>query len=147
MWFKIFKILFILLIIFATINCDKKSTKEQTIETSAEKIQWVDNLVDGFKLAKEKNKPLMVDFYADWCYWCKRLDSDVYTNSEVIKLSKDFVCVKVDTDKYPAEAKRYKVSGLPTIIFFNPEGEIIERIIGYRNSKDFINKMSEVLKR
>lgn len=121
------------------------SSRETTEQIQAgEKIQWVYSLSDGLKIAAEKKRPLMVDFYADWCGWCKRLDKETYNDSEVIRLSNRFVCVKVNTDRNPDEARRYKISGLPTILFLDPTGEIIEKVIGYRDSKDFVKIMSAI---
>ena len=108
-------------------------------------IQWGFSLAAGLRSARQANKPLLVDFHAKWCGGCKRMDRDTYSAEEVIELSRNFVCVKVDTDKYRQVAREYKVRGLPTIIFLNPEGEVIKRVVGFRNSADFAGLMKEVL--
>jgi thiol:disulfide interchange protein DsbD len=50
-------------------------------------------------LAEEQNKPVMIDFGADQCGACKKLDEETFTDGRVIELSKNFVCIKVNTDK------------------------------------------------
>lgn len=111
---------------------------------AAKEIKWVYNLYEALISAEESNKPLMVDFYADWCGWCKKLDKDTYTDPEVIRLSAQFICVKVDADKDSASSGKYKVKGLPTIIFMDSAGRIINEISGYRDSRFFIKAMSEI---
>jgi thiol:disulfide interchange protein len=139
---------FILLVSMIGSGCKGGSQKiiQSTEKETTMQIQWVYSLSDGLKLAKEKNKPLMVYFYADWCGWCKKLEMETYRDSEVMKLSSNFVCVKVNTDRNIDESRKYKVSGLPTIVFLKSDGKIIEKVIGYRGSKDFMKIMSEVIK-
>ncbi|HAV42846.1 TPA: hypothetical protein DCX15_02375 [bacterium] len=129
----------IALFMFVTVwGCTSEATQE---------IQWIYGLSKSLKLAQEENKPLMVDFYADWCIWCKRLDRRTYRHSGVIELSSNFVCVKIDTDKNPRYVRRYSIRGLPTIIFLKPNGEIIERVLGYRDGKTLTEIMSKVIKK
>ena len=108
-------------------------------------IQWVANIAEGLKSARQANKPLLIYFRADWCSWCKKMTRDTYNAEEVIGLSRNFVCVQVDTDKNRQVSQEYKVTGLPTIIFLNPEGEVIKRVVGFRNSADFAKLMKEVI--
>ena len=67
----------------------------------------------------------MIDFWADWCSWCHRLDQTTYVDPVVVKLSEDFIPVKVDTEggrKNQEIALRYNVATLPTITFITPGG-------------------------
>ncbi|MHB9154226.1 MAG: thioredoxin family protein [Endomicrobiales bacterium] len=114
-------------------------------KSEAGTVNWVASLAEGLETARESGKPVMVDFYADWCGWCKKLDREVYTVNDVIKLSKEFVNVKVNTDKNPEEARRYKVQGLPTVVFLGPNGDVLEEFVGYRAAPDFIRVMKEIL--
>jgi thiol:disulfide interchange protein DsbD len=129
-------------------NASQKSNKSENkapVEKGAE-INWIDGLEKGFEQAISQNKPLMVDFTAGWCSWCKKLDRDVFTDPELVKLSKQFVTVKVDTDKYPQDARLFKVQGLPTILFLTPKGKVINQVVGYNNSEYFIKIMSAIVK-
>ncbi|MFN3967112.1 MAG: thioredoxin family protein [Endomicrobiia bacterium] len=143
--FKVFMIIFLAGIVSS--SCNEKDTVPHPGATISSEIQWVYSLSEGLKLSKEKNKPLMVEFYADWCGYCKKLDNETYSNPDIVKLSEEFICVKINTDKDPDDARKYRVSGLPTIIFLNSNGDIIEKVIGYRNSNDFINIMSGIIKK
>jgi len=112
---------------------------------SAYAISWKHDLVAALKEAGDSGKPVMVDFYTEWCSWCKKLDADTYTNSNIQKLAEKFICVKVDADKAPETATKYGVSGYPTIIFLNSSGTPVERVIGYKGPAPFGQTMSAVL--
>jgi len=112
----------------------------------AGEINWLTSMSDGITLAKSSGKPIMVDFYTDWCGWCKKLDKDTYTNSTVQALAEKFVCVKVDADKDRASAEKYGVSGFPTIIFLDKDGKEIDRITGYEGPEAFAETMKKIVK-
>ncbi|MDD5679832.1 MAG: thioredoxin domain-containing protein [Candidatus Omnitrophica bacterium] len=116
-----------------------------TLEAHA--ISWERDLDAALKKAKTSQRPVMIDFYTDWCGWCKKLDSDTYSAGNVSDLAKNFICVKIDADKNKSTASKYKVEGYPTIIFLNYEGEIDDRVVGYRDANGFADAMSSVLKK
>jgi len=106
-------------------------------------IQWVNSFDEGLKMAKSRNCPLMVDFYAEWCGWCKKLDKETWTDKNVIQLAQRFVCVKIDCDTDRQTPARYGARSLPTILFINSDGKVIHQVIGYRNSEDMITEMNK----
>jgi thiol:disulfide interchange protein len=108
-------------------------------------INWYTDMDKALKDAKAANKPLMVDFYADWCGWCKKLDKETYTNTDVVSTASKFVAVKVNTDKNRDLAKKYKVSGLPTIVFMNSKGTEVGRVVGYQPADQFVKSMKTAL--
>ncbi len=110
-------------------------------------IKWSYDFEKAAKVAKQTNKPMMVDFYTDWCGWCKKLDKDVYSDARVIELAGKFVCVKVDGDKYSKLVEKYKVDGYPTIVFYNSKTKEVSRVVGYKNADAFVAAMNEALKK
>lgn len=108
-------------------------------------VSWSNNLNAALTEAKNKQKPLMVDFYTDWCDWCKKLDQDTYTDKKVNELAQNFICVKVDADRDRAATSKYGVSGFPTIVFLNYEGAVDEKVVGYRPAAQFLQVMEMVL--
>lgn len=104
----------------------------------AGEIAWGNSLSKAMAQAKAQNKLVMIDFYTDWCVWCKRLDKDTYPNAQVVQTAKQFVAVKVNAEKEGlAAAKKYNVSGFPTILFVNGSGEVEGRINGYMTPEPF----------
>lgn len=109
-------------------------------------IDWISDMPAAQVLAKEQGKPILIDFYADWCSWCRRMDEDTYANMQVAEMAKQFICVKIDTQEQPDIAQKYKVRGLPTTAFLNSKAEKIDIIPGYLPPDDFLEKMTSILK-
>jgi thiol-disulfide isomerase/thioredoxin len=118
----------------------------QNVQDVSGGIRWMYSPDQVFKLAKSRKKPVMMDFYTDTNGQCKKLDSEVYTNKEIIDLSEKFVAVKINGEKYPNEASRYKVGGYPTVIFLSSGGTEKARMNGYYDSSEFYKIMSKAAK-
>ena len=104
----------------------------------ASEIVWGDSLEKAMVTARKTGKPILIDLYADWCGWCKRLDKDVYTDATVIKTAGQFIPVKLDTERNGRDvARQYQVSSLPTILVVNAEGEVEARLTGYSPALQF----------
>lgn len=105
---------------------------------SFEKGSW-DEVV---KKAKAENKFIFVDAYAEWCGPCKKMAKEVFTENSVGSyFNKNFVCYKFDMEKGegPKFAKNYTVAAYPTLLFFNPAGELIHKAVGGRDSETFVS--------
>jgi thiol:disulfide interchange protein DsbD len=107
-------------------------------------IKWY-TFDEGLALAKKQKKIAVVDFYADWCGWCKKMDAEVYTNGTVIALSDRVVFVKVDSDKQPAVSQKYQVQGLPTVVLLDGSGLEVKRIVGYKPAAEFAAEIRKAL--
>jgi tetratricopeptide (TPR) repeat protein len=108
-------------------------------------IRWERNFEVALQKAKAQGKPVFVDFWAPWCGWCQRLDETTYVDPEVVRLSRSFVAVKVNTDGDRSETRvagRYNVSDLPTIAFLSPAGRSILRITGFQGPGQFPRELT-----
>jgi thiol-disulfide isomerase/thioredoxin len=111
-------------------------------------IRWEHRLEDALKKAKSSGKPVMIDFWAEWCGWCHRLDQTTYIDPEVTKMvAGDFIALKIDTEagKRSADiATKYGVQSLPTIAFISPSGRPIDRVNGYQGPGPFPRTLETV---
>ena len=83
--------------------------------------------------AKKENKLVFVDCYTQWCGPCKKMARDIFPQAKVGKfMNERFVNVKIDMEASYAEGltKEWQVSGYPTFIIFNADGEEIGRFMG-----------------
>ena len=96
------------------------------------------------KLDKSENKIIMADAYTDWCIWCKQLDMMVYTDPAVTEYAnKNQINWKFDAEKGEGIelAKKFEISGYPTILFIDGNGNEVDRIYGYYPAKEFLEVM------
>ncbi len=120
---------------------------EAAIETAGE-LEWQADWATAQRLAGARGRPIMVDFYTDWCYWCKRLDSDTYPNREVAKLSQRQVSLKLNAEREGRElARKHGVRSYPTILYFDAQGKEIGRIAGYLPAREFLAAVKPILER
>lgn len=113
----------------------------------AAEMPWVKDWAAAQKSAESSGKLIMVDFYTDWCGWCKRLDRDTYSNEKVVKFAADLVPLKVNAEKEGAALQeQYKtlVSGYPTILFLDHTGAVIGLIDGYLAAEPFIEQVGKI---
>jgi thiol:disulfide interchange protein DsbD len=100
--------------------------------------------------AKSEGRPVMIDFFAEWCAACKELDRETYPALEVIEESGRFINVKVDAtnsdDALDALMERFGVEGLPTVAFISSTGELLPkpRVTGFLEPKPFVAEMKKV---
>ena len=83
--------------------------------------------------AKAENKYIFVDAYAEWCGPCKWMAKNVFTDAKVAEhFNSKFVNYKFDMEKGegPEFAKTYAVAAYPTLLFFNPNGELVHKVLG-----------------
>ncbi|ADG70905.1 thioredoxin fold domain-containing protein [Brachyspira murdochii] len=134
------KILIVLITVLSVVACNKANAE----------IKWEKDLASAMKKAKEKNLPIMIDVYTDWCTWCKELDKNTYANKEVIDMAKKMVSVKLnpETSEEGAEiAQRYGVQGFPTILFISADGFVLENIGGYVEGEKFVPYMKNAIEK
>jgi len=97
--------------------------------------------------AKEENKRVLLDFYADWCISCKEMESSTFANLAVSKELEQFMLLQADVSKNTAEnqelLKRFGLYGPPGILLFdqNSQEEKDRRVVGYMPPERFLERL------
>ncbi len=128
--------------------------------TTAQEIKWV-SMNEALELQKTKPKKILMDAYTTWCGPCKLMDQKTFTNKDVVNyVNKHYYAVKFDAEG-PEEvmykdfnytnpsydptrkgrnsqhffANALKITGYPSLVFFDEESNVIAPIMGYRTPK------------
>ena len=121
---------------------------EQTLFTRVSSLAALDQKLN---MAKNTGRPVMLDYYADWCVDCVRMENNTFSDQRVRQKLGNFVMLQVDvTDPQDKQTndikKRYGVYGPPAMLFFNAKGEEISalRRYGYMNPDEFLDHVSKL---
>ena len=99
-------------------------------------------------MASDTNKIIMLDFYTPWWGACSRLDTDTFSDKRVIAFSQaNFINLKINTDTDAGFElfKDFHGISLPTLLFINPKGNEIDRLIGYYDSDTYLSKINDIV--
>lgn len=113
-------------------------------------VAWQHDLDAALASARESGKPVMVDFYADWCAACKELDLYTWSDPKVQTELRRFVVVKVDmTRSSPRDAfykSTYGIVGLPVVAFHDSQGRLLAapRVTGFVAAEPFLKLVQDV---
>jgi thioredoxin-related protein len=113
---------------------------------------WLD-FNKGIALSGKEGKPMLVDFYTDWCHWCKVMDEKTFSQRDVKDyLEKYFVTVRIQAEDRQASVsyknKTYSnidftraagITGFPSIAFFDRQGNPVTVIPGYIPPETFLS--------
>ncbi len=92
--------------------------------------------------AGSRNTLVMVEFFTDWCTWCRRLETETFADPDVRRELAGIVPVRVDAEKDGAElARKLGVDGYPTMVFLGPDGNEVDRIVGYLPPDRFLEQL------
>ena len=95
-------------------------------------IKWWTSMAQALQEARDFKQPLVVDFGAEWCGFCKQLEAETFPAPEVQALKDKFVWVRVDTDKDPETARKYEVGPIPDVLVLDSNGKVLDRQLGFR---------------
>jgi len=109
---------------------------------------WRINDEAALEEARAAGRPVVMDFYADWCTACVELDERTWIDPEVIAEAGRFVAIKMDFTKRgefsQAATERYAIKGMPTVIFFDGSGAEVTRFFGFKGPDEVLAIMREI---
>lgn len=100
--------------------------------------------------ALEEGKPYVLELNAEWCGFCKLFERETLKDPAVIAyLEQHYMMASVDSEEGEGLflSDKYKVKGLPALLFFNSEGKLMGKMIGYQDSEEFLYNLNRYKKK
>jgi thioredoxin 1 len=106
------------------------------------KYEVLDNTFEEKVIQASHTKPVLVDFWADWCNPCKMLSPIV---EEIATENADkLTLAKIETEEAPETTEQYNVMSIPTLILFK-DGQMVKQLIGYMPKERIMSQLAQYL--
>jgi len=109
------------------------------------RVKGLTELQNEIQAASQRSQAVMLDFYADWCIDCKKLERTTFADPDIIKALANVHLIQADLTMNDAQdqalLKHYGLFGPPAILFFNIQGQEVKqrRLVGFLDKDDFID--------
>jgi thiol:disulfide interchange protein DsbD len=120
-----------------------------SLNQTAQVLNWQPYSEAAVAQAVKDRKPVIIDFWADWCAACHELEEQTFTDPRIRALASNFVLLKFDATKTTPELKalkeKYSIMGLPTLIFYNSNGVWIDALTltQFEEAKKFEERLNK----
>ena len=136
-------------LVYSGMTYQKKISPVQTVDQSMH--MWQEYSEEKLAASLTSNKPVIIDFKADWCAACKELEEKTFSTQEFKDLAKDFDLYYIDATNISDaqnEVDKYGVLGLPTVIFYDRKGKVRDELTvsGFEEIEAFSKRMLEASK-
>jgi thioredoxin-related protein len=112
----------------------------------AQQIEWRKGYNAARKEAEEKNRPLLLDFGTEECFWCRKLDMTTFREPKIVELLNErFIPLKVDVYRESALAEILRIQSYPTLVLASPDGKILGTLEGYLEAARFYDHLERAL--
>lgn len=114
----------------------------------AQNENWLTDFEEAKKKAQESDQNLLVIFTATWCELCKKMQNEVFSQTEFTRFATDnFVLVKIDADRNRELVDKLNVEGFPTTFFTDKDGKKLGEIIGIEPLSEFMKTAKKFVKK
>ncbi len=114
------------------------------LAASSKGIKWY-SYKEGMALAKKEGKKVYVNFHADWCFYCTKMEKETFRKSSVVGYLNDhFISISIDTEKDRKAAAKFNVRGLPDNWFFDEKGKKLGNRPGFLPPKVLLQMLEMV---
>ena len=132
------------LVAASLVSAQVRPLQRNPVNGSDKGLKWFDSYQAGMTAARAQKRAVLIKFEAEWCEWCKKLDSEVFAQPQIVDALENYICIRVDVDKQRNVALAYKISSLPRIIIVNIHNEIVGDWLGFREAPAFSKSLEEV---
>ena len=153
---SILSLLFIVSLLMVSLSCARDETARDQVSTSERQqkdlpTQWL-AFDDGLAKARTENKPIFVEFYADWCIFCKKFQKETIKDPKVARmLSEKFVYVRLNGEnsenrvRYNGKSfsnveltQAFGISAYPSLVFLDSTSKPITMLAGFVPPREFM---------
>jgi thiol:disulfide interchange protein DsbD len=126
------------------------SSSGAIVTTQTAEHETIHSIVELEAILAHSDRPVMLDFYADWCVSCKEMEEITFKHVDVQKKMKAFRFIQADvtknSDDEKALMKRFKLFGPPGIIFFDKSGKELKplQLVGFKAPKEFLAHLDKI---
>lgn len=125
-----------------------QSSADPEKEKKTDGIKWRATLQEALSDARAASKPVLADFFAEWCGPCKQLDKTTFQDSDVIAyINSTFIPVKIDVDKNQSIAKEYHIDAMPSAVVMRPDGAAQDKFVGYLDGPSYLKGLKDIVKK
>lgn len=105
--------------------------------------EWLTSYTNVLQAAKQEQKPVLVQFTAEWCHYCKQMEKSTLQEQAAIAAMQPYLLLRLDYDKETALVRHFGIQGVPAFIVLDQSGDEAARTAGFQPSADFSKWLKE----
>jgi len=108
-------------------------------------VAWFHDLYEAHRVSAATGRPMLIVFGAEWCHYCRELDSKTLTNPELVNyISSNFVPVHLDADKDARVAQILKAKPIPCTVVLGPNADLMGRTFGFQDVQHYYVELEKM---